>query len=183
MEKLLNKIKKEHKLVCLYASTTEENEYTGYLTDIRDDYFLFERIDEDGYADGYILGNVSAIYSIEIEHKYHRRIELLHQLKGQTCLHLEVIQQHTLLKDVIAYCEKHHLVATFYPEGKEDDYIVGFVKRVGELVEIRQLDQYGDFLGISYRNIDQIAYMTIEGRYEQSRRILYEYQTSDKMIL
>lgn len=177
MEHLLKELKEQKKIGCLYlANGCDEKECMGYVTEVRDDYFLVAKIDDDGIADGYVIGLISDIYSVETKHKFLQRLEVLYQLKKQSHLPLHVQSGENLMYDVIDLCEKDKLVAYLYVQDSDINYpLVGFVKRKEKLLELTALDAYGEVSSTLYFKIEDIVCMTIESVYEQSRHILHDY--------
>lgn len=176
MKQIFQELKKEHKLVSFYCDRNDlQFCYHGYIIDVRGDYILFSRFNDDGIADGYMLKNIYDILYIETEGRYQKRVEALYHARKQIHPSLEIKKKKSLKKDVLKACEEMRLVVSLNVVDDDDEYpIVGFISTQGSVVKVEELDQYGKYVSTSYVRRRWIESIEIEGLYEQSRHILYD---------
>lgn len=176
MKKLLKELKKQKKVVCLYYDECKlERECTGYIKKVRGEQVLLARITDDGEADGYLLKSWKEICHVEVEHKFHKRIETLYQRKKESHIPLLLKKEEDLMTDVIRACEEMKLMVSVYIDSDDDEWpLTGFVSQKENMVEVKEIDQYGEPICVSYVHADRITTMMIEGIFEQSRHILYD---------
>ncbi len=173
MKEILEKLKYSHEIGSFYTDIEDTGvSYTGYVSEVDDEYVLIAHISSRGLYDGFILREIDDIFQIETNSEYGDKIKKLYERKHQSHRKLDIKYSDNLLDSLLKYCcEKKIFVSIELSEN--DEYpTTGILQETGDLLTIQVYDNYGNKCSIAYVRKEDIVVLSVDTDREQDIALL-----------
>ena len=183
IKKLLNQFFIEKRLIGIRTKEIEWDELIiGYITDVSDQYFNINEIDEYGFPIGYTTIHIEDVCNIAYDDVYINNIQFLHENN----VNFDVSKKVTLWKkfnDLIDHMEilkKSNKIIKLYFE--DDIYVIGKILSFDdEFILISGIDTYGENDGFYCYYANTLEGLTYDGLEEQKIELLYNRNKHPKL--
>lgn len=159
----LEKFKKSQKLVSLYSNIENKDAFNvGFIVDYDSEFILLNSISQYGKYDGILLIYIDDIFRIDTDSKYGNK--LLKLLNNEEITNYEFKKVGSCIEKIFSYAKENDSIISisFFDSDNKSD-IIGKVKSYdNNEVEICCYDEYGEIDGISYININEINYISLD---------------------
>ncbi len=177
IQSILQKEKRRHRVVSLYAMPSEESPLSsGYVMACDTDSILMQEVDPYGYEDGISLTRLDRIGHLETDGKYEKRLQKLFALNKQKSLNEEKVIHEALLENYLQEAFRDQRIVTIYSvESEGGDLISGYITELDETsITLQILTYYGEKDSVCYLDKERINYVRSQSHYEQSIGLLNE---------
>ena len=162
-KKMLENFKKNKKLVSLYSNVENKDTFNvGFIVDYDSKFLLLNSISEYGKYDGILLIYIDDIFRIDIDSNYENK--LLRLLNNKEITNYKFKKIGSCIEKLFNYAKENNSIISisFFDSDYKSD-VIGKVKSYNtNLVEICCYDEYGKVDGISYINISEINYASLD---------------------
>ena len=160
---MLENFKKNKKLVSLYSNVENKDAFNvGFIVDYDSKFLLLNSISEYGKYDGILLIYIDDIFRIDIDSNYENK--LLRLLNNKEITNYKFKKIGSCIEKLFNYAKENNSIISisFFDSDYKSD-VIGKVKSYNtNLVEICCYDEYGKVDGISYINISEINYASLD---------------------
>lgn len=157
------------KLISIYDDIDDVNSfYLGFIIDIDDDFVLIDAVDTRGLEDGFKLIGLSDVFLIQNDIMYSEKMMKLFKLKNQEKDTIDVIKNNVFLSLLKKAYEESLLV-----EINEDENYIGYVKEYKTGLKIDVISEYGDDIGPTYIDSENINFIECKSRHLRDIELLY----------
>ena len=164
-----------HELISIYADDSDPSyAYYGYIQGMDETHLLLSAIHPEGRNFGLVLFKTDDILNFETDNREIQRIRKLTELYHITPTEITLPKGKNVLLSTLQYVAEKNMVCAL--ESIPDQLVTGFIKLEGNLVEMTELDRFGNVYGKCYYDIDNIWRIWIESPEELARKLLYENQ-------
>ena len=164
--------KGQNEVISFYTDQMDPEKYmAGFLYALDDDYFVLKSISPEGLQDGFILGEVNAIFKIEIGDSYTKQLKFLSEYRHVR--HENIVLQGNLKIALLQYAQVKQKVVTIelFHGGKED--AIGYIERIAGnncyFHSITEAGEAGDELIIQLESITFISCDGVNERMIENR--------------
>lgn len=167
MLKLLSKLHKDRKNVCIYFSSDDTTKFIyGQILAVNENYIAIYMISPDGCSDGILLKKTDTIIRVELEGQYSKKMEMLTLIDPSEVLNYSFEENIVKSMMLIAQASRNIISIELIDSGYDD--IVGFVCNIdNDMLKIEQIDEYGYDDGYSYINISDITQISYNSQDEK----------------
>ena len=162
-KEMLENFKKNKKLVSLYSNVENKDAFNvGFIVDYDSKFLLLNSISEYGKNDGILLIYIDDIFRIDIDSNYENK--LLRLLNNKEITNYKFKKIGSCIEKLFNYAKENNSIISisFFDSDYKSD-VIGKVKSYNtNLVEICCYDEYGKVDGISYINISEINYASLD---------------------
>lgn len=162
-KEMLENFKKNKKLVSLYSNVESKDAFNvGFIVDYDSKFLLLNSISEYGKYDGILLIYIDDIFRIDIDSNYENK--LLRLLNNKEITNYKFKKIGSCIEKLFNYAKENNSIISisFFDSDYKSD-VIGKVKSYNtNLVEICCYDEYGKVDGISYINISEINYASLD---------------------
>lgn len=162
-KEMLENFKKNKKLVSLYSNVENKDAFNvGFIVDYDSKFLLLNSISEYGKYDGILLIYIDDIFRIDIDSNYENK--LLRLLNNKEITNYKFKKIGSCIEKLFNYAKENNSIISisFFDSDYKSD-VIGKVKSYNtNLVEICCYDEYGKVDGISYINISEINYASLD---------------------
>lgn len=162
-KEMLENFKKNKKLVSLYSNVKNKDAFNvGFIVDYDSKFLLLNSISEYGKYDGILLIYIDDIFRIDIDSNYENK--LLRLLNNKEITNYKFKKIGSCIEKLFNYAKENNSIISisFFDSDYKSD-VIGKVKSYNtNLVEICCYDEYGKVDGISYINISEINYASLD---------------------
>lgn len=162
-KEMLENFKKNKKLVSLYSNVENKDTFNvGFIVDYDSKFLLLNSISEYGKYDGILLIYIDDIFRIDIDSNYENK--LLRLLNNKEITNYKFKKIGSCIEKLFNYAKENNSIISisFFDSDYKSD-VIGKVKSYNtNLVEICCYDEYGKVDGISYINISEINYASLD---------------------
>lgn len=162
-KEMLENFKKNKKLVSLYSNVESKDAFNvEFIVDYDSKFLLLNSISEYGKYDGILLIYIDDIFRIDIDSNYENK--LLRLLNNKEITNYKFKKIGSCIEKLFNYAKENNSIISisFFDSDYKSD-VIGKVKSYNtNLVEICCYDEYGKVDGISYINISEINYASLD---------------------
>ncbi len=183
---VLRQQQEKEKLVCVYHGDDGHDKFdVGFVESLTPTTLTLLSVSPRGEFDGRVIMHLDDLNRIEMDDRYSRKIELLHQYRGSIFKTEDHVNPEARADDVHAQLVRavnEHLVVCV--EDIKGNSVTGFIMEVGDdFVLIEALTQLGEPDGQSLINLDELSRVQLGARDQQVRGFLYRYNYELKKLL
>lgn len=176
----------KQKLVCVYHGDDGHDKFdVGFVESVTPSSLTLLCVSPRGEFDGRVVMHLDDLNRVEMDDRYSRKIELLHQYRGsvfKTDDHVNAQAKTDDIHDQLARAAEQREVASI--EDVKGNTVTGFVKEVGDdYVVVEALTQLGEPDGQSVINLEDLSRVQIAARDQQVRGFLYRYNFELRKLL
>ncbi len=173
---VLKQQQEKEKLVCVYHGDDGHDKFdVGFIESLTPTTLTLLSVSPRGEFDGRVVMHLDDLNRIEMEDRYSRKIELLHQYRGSVFKTEDHVNPNARADDLHAQLVRaveDHEVASV--EDIKGNAVTGFVAEVGDdFVVIEALTQLGEPDGQAIINLDEVVRVQLGARDQQIRGFLY----------
>lgn len=147
----------------LYSNVENKDAFNvGFIVDYDSKFLLLNSISEYGKYDGILLIYIDDIFRIDIDSNYENK--LLRLLNNKEITNYKFKKIGSCIEKLFNYAKENNSIISisFFDSDYKSD-VIGKVKSYNtNLVEICCYDEYGKVDGISYINISEINYASLD---------------------
>jgi len=183
---VLKQQQEKEKLVCVYHGDDGHDKFdVGFIESLTQTTLTLLSVSPRGEYDGRVVMHLDDLNRIEMDDRYSRKIELLHQYRGsvfKTDDHVNPKARADDLHAQLVRAVEEHEVACV--EDVKANAVTGFVAEVGDdFVVIEALTQLGEPDGQAVINLDEVVRVQLGARDQQIRGFLYRYNYELRKLL
>jgi hypothetical protein len=183
---VLKEQQESEKLVCIYHGDDGHDKFdVGFVESLTPTTLTLLSVSPRGEFDGRVVMHLDDLNRIEMDDRYSRKIELLHQYRGsvfKTEDHVNPSARADDLHSQLSRAVEEQQVACV--EDIKGNAVTGFIAEVGDdFVMIEALTQLGEPDGKSVINLEEVARVQIGARDQQIRGFLYRYNYELRKLL
>lgn len=173
---MLDIIKKytQKEIVSIYTNQEEPDSFSaGIVQAVDEEMVLINHITPYGLYDGYIVKQVSKVYRIEHNGQYEQKITKLYSFRKQKHMVID-IQDDDVVLSVLEFARQNQLLVAI--EILDSGYwdVQGVVKEIDNVIEIVQVNDYGEENGSTFINKNDISELRCDTEEEISMKLLYD---------
>lgn len=177
MKEQLIKLKKQRKMVSVYATPSDPGAFIVGTIQAADDDFVFMHLaDRNGIDDGYTLCKIENITRIQHDDTYTLGVEKLYGYNSdRQDILFDLADEGNLLDNVITnVCEKKIFVSLYLDE-ELDVGVTGFITdREDKILFVRHIDSEGYDDGMAILKLDAVYRMVCMGEDNKSIYLLWK---------
>ena len=183
---VLKQQQEKEKLVCVYHGDDGHDKFdVGFIESLTPTTLTLLSVSPRGEFDGRVVMHLDDLNRIEMEDRYSRKIELLHQYRGSIFKSEDHVNPNARTDDLMAQlaraAEEHDVACV---EDIKGNAVTGFVAEVGDdFVMIEALTQLGEPDGQAVINLDEVSRVQVGARDQQIRGFLYRYNYELRKLL
>lgn len=176
MKELLEKFKQEKKVISIHNDSADtERCWTGFVSEVDEDYVLIAHFSKDGFYDGFCLHAIDGILNIEQGTYYENKTHRLYELRKQGHPTLSLNMGDGLLEAILTYAKEEEIFISITLVEDDEYPPTGLVKELTEdFVCILNFDNDGTENGFSYIKKENIHQVFVDSLLEQNLALLYK---------
>jgi len=183
---VLKQQQEKEKLVCVYHGDDGHDKFdVGFVESLTPTMLTLLAVSPRGEYDGRVVMHLDDLNRIEMDDRYSRKIELLHQYRGSVFKTEDHVNPNARTDDAHAQLQRameEQQVACV--EDIKGNSVTGFIAEVGDdYVMIEALTQLGEPDGQSVINLEEVGRVQIAARDQQIRGFLYRYNFELRKLL
>jgi hypothetical protein len=183
---VLKQQQEKEKLVCVYHGDDGHDKFdVGFVESLTTTNLTLLSVSPRGEFDGRVIMHLDDLNRVEMDDRYSRKIELLHQYRGSIFKTEDHVNPQSRTDDLMAQLKtaaEAHEVGSI--EDVKGNSVTGFIAEVGEdYVVIEALTQLGEPDGQSVVNLEDVSRVQIGARDQQVRGFLYGYNYKLRKLL
>lgn len=161
---------RNHWMVSLHFDPSKQASCSlGYIQYFDNEWVLLESIGIDGANEGYELRKTEELYRVSLSGKYIDKISILHsnysKVKNNVQLAVrKCVTARSILCDIISQIAGTNAIVTIWTEDSDDSIIGQIVKFTNNMVQIQEVDDFGEYNEIIYLKVDCIKAIDISSR-------------------
>jgi hypothetical protein len=176
----------KEKLVCVYHGDDGHDKFdVGFIESLTSTTLTLLSVSPRGEFDGRVVMHLDDLNRIEMDDRYSRKIQLLHQYRGSIFKSEDHVNPQARADDLHAQLvravEAHEVACV---EDIKGNSVTGFIAEAGEdFVVVESLTQMGEPDGQSVINLDEVTRVQVGARDQQIRGFLYRYNYELRKLL
>lgn len=170
IEKKLREYIGQDKLISVYSDSSEPDCFDlGFVLAVDDDFVLLNDVNRFGEETGFILCNSDDVFMVCYDVPYAEKLKKLFVLKNQQRRKINIVNG-DLLVSLLAYANKNDRLVKV----NDDDDCIGYVKDYqNQTLELQMIGNYGEDLGVSYLDFDNINILETDTEFLKDLMLLY----------
>jgi len=181
---ILEKSQREKNIIGVWVYGDEESFWSGYVRELKDDFFTFQHFTKYGKPDGLIVEKIANVQSIDFDDDYSKVMAYLivnhDKIEQEEKIDLEIHHAHTWQTDILEpfIGNKNRII---YIQVNRDSFYSGFVEWVNDQhLVLRLVGKNGEDEGKSLFRIEDINTIRINSKENRRRMLLYKWRKMSK---